>query len=103
MIHVEEAIHPKSSKNSCENVSIVFFSSWLPFRSLGSMASKFFRVSSPDPPAQLGLVGAKGVSLCRSVSWIVRLEESSEVRGESFDVVFPLDFGRSDFWSWKRR
>ena len=40
------------------------------------------QVSSPDPPAQLGLGGAKGVSLCRSVSWIVRLEERSEVRGE---------------------
>ena len=59
---------------------------------------------------------SQGVSLCRSVSWIVRLEESSELRGELFDVVFvgsgrgwrwvvwccfccsyfALDFGRSD-------
>ena len=54
------------------------------------------QVSSPDPPAQLGLGGANGVSLCRSVSWIVRLEETSELRGELFDVVFPFDFGGSD-------
>jgi len=98
VIHVEEATHPRSSKKSCENanVSIVFFSSWLSFRSLGSMASKFFRCHRHIVTSSARLGWSQGGFVVSEVSWIVRLEESSEVRGELFDVVFPLDFGRSD-------
>ena len=58
------------------------------------------QVSSPDHH-QLGRAWVEPRGFVVSeVSWIVRLEESSELRGELCSVVvwffFPLDFGRSD-------
>ena len=54
------------------------------------------QVSSPDHRL-LGTAWVEpGGFVVSESSWIVRLEESSELRGELFDVVFPLDFGRSD-------
>ena len=54
-------------------------------------------VIARSSPARLGMAWVEpGGFVVSEVSWIVRLEESSDLRGELFHVVFPLDFGGSD-------
>ena len=97
MIHVEEATHPRSSKNHVK---------MLMFPSFSSRHGFLFDLLAPWLPSSSGVIArsassarlgwSQGGFVVSEVSWIVRLEESSELRGELFDVVFPLDFGRAD-------
>ena len=78
------------------NVSIVFFSSWLPFRSLGSMAAKFFRCHRHIVTCSAGLGGAKGVSLCPRLVGLSDWKKF-ECRGDVGLVLFSIGFRKIRF------
>ena len=93
MIHVKEATHPRSSKNPVKMFPSFSFRPGFLFDLLAPWLPSSSGVIARSSPARHSLGGAKGVSLYRRS---VGLSDWKKGRGELFDVVFPLDFGRSD-------
>ena len=86
----EEATHPRSSKSL-----IVFFV--IGFTEIEVCGFQVLQVSSPDHH-QLGKAWVEPRGFVVSeVSWIVRLEESSELRGDVGLVLFSIGFRKIRF------